>query len=185
MEAPNPVPYDLAYWQNYVALDATERGHHLTRVRAEMVRRWCGPGEIVDIGIGGGAFVREMQCLGHDVNEHALQWLDIEKRRWWQDRDVDTLTFWDSLEHIYDHQPLLKQCKTYVFVSTPIYRDAEHCVTSKHFKPNEHIWYFTDRGLVRYFADNGFELQERNRDEERFGREGIGSYCFARMLPVR
>ena len=51
---------------------------------------------------------------------------------------------------------------------------------SKHFKPNEHVWYFTDWGLRLWFEEQGFDCLETNYDETNIGREGINSYVFRR-----
>jgi hypothetical protein len=152
--------------------------------RLAWVRRETNPNLVVDIGIGAGGFCRAASCDGHDVGDAAINWLRIWNRQWkWT--EVDAMTFWDSLEHIVYPDPILALCRRLCFISMPIYDSVEHCLRSKHFKPGEHVWYFTDRGLIRFMADRGFKLVERNRDEERFGREGIGSYCFERVLPLR
>lgn len=87
---------------------------------------------------------------------------------------------WDSLEHIADPAALLARVRQWLFVSMPIYRDREHCLASKHFKPGEHIWYFTDAGFIRWASGLGFDLRERNRIESSIGREDVVSYSFRR-----
>jgi len=93
-------------------------------------------------------------------------------------REICALTMWDSIEHMEDPNEFLKCNHEWIFLSTPIYEGAEHCIRSHHYKPGEHIWYFTERGLIGYMLDHGYEMIERSRFEERFGRKDIGSYAF-------
>ncbi len=98
------------------------------------------------------------------------------------DRDpIPLMTMWDSIEHMKNPRVILKLCTSMVFISTPIYESAEACLHSKHFKPGEHLWYFTDHGLKRFMAQEGFCLLTQNRMEENVGREGIGTYAFSRV----
>ena len=57
---------------------------------------------------------------------------------------------------------------------------SAHALASKHFKPNEHLWYFTDRGIKRFMFEHGFGFFGQNELETDAGREGIGSYAFKR-----
>lgn len=174
--------YGDDYWEEFRAKDDTPIGKDLTELRAQFVRRWKPPSipdsQVVDVGIGGGAFVEHMGCYGTDVNQRAIAWLRARKSLWLGD-SVEAMTFWDSLEHIRHPYKLLDRTQ-WAFVSTPIYESAEHCIRSKHYKPGEHLWYFTAAGLTEFLADLGFELQGENRMEESCGRVDIGSYAFVR-----
>jgi hypothetical protein len=135
---------------------------------------------LVDIGIGGGAFVEAMGCKGFDVNALALEWLQ-ERGSLWNDQPIACMTFWDSMEHMVDPRPTLKQCELLAFISTPIFKSAEHCLTSKHLKMPEHLWYFTEDGLCRFMAEAGFVVIEATRIEQAVGRVDIGTYAFQRV----
>ena len=63
----------------------------------------------------------------------------------------------------------------------PIYEDSRHCLKSKHFKPGEHLHYFTHDGLLLWFEQQGFACVEHNDIESQLGREGITSYAFRRV----
>lgn len=159
-------------------------GRVLTALRWGFVTKWV-PDEflcqVLDVGIGGGAFCDAGAEQGVDVNEYAIQWL--KKHRdvcLWDTEPVPVMTFWDSIEHIADPDVYLGRAEKWVFISTPIYKSREDCLVSKHYKPGEHLWYFTDRGLMRFMVDRGFELTDSNRLEDDAGREGIGSYAFKR-----
>lgn len=175
------VPYDSAYWQKYLVMDATEMGAELTRARVDMVRRHHMGGG-VDVGIGGGRFVRESGFHGYDVNKDAVEWLKQEGA--YLDPYLckpEAVTCWDSLEHIPNPDLLLNAIGKWLFVSMPIYEGQAHCLGSKHYRPGEHIHYFTAEGLVNYCADRGFMLVEHNTVESDIGREGIISFAFLKV----
>lgn len=174
-----PMDYEGAYFAKYQELDATPMGEALTRARVEMVRRHF-TGQVLDIGIGGGRFVEESGGFGFDVNPEALQWLEANgcyKNPYF---GWDAMSFWDSLEHIPDPELVLRSVGDWAFVSMPIYKDQADCLKSKHFKPGEHIWFFTDWGFIDWMDRQGFEMMERNDIESKLGREGILSYAFRR-----
>jgi Methyltransferase domain len=143
-------------------------------------------GALVDVGIGSGAFIearrsRHRTTYGYDVNPAGLAWL--EQRMLLVDPHLvsfDAVTLWDVLEHIPDFQSLLANVKDWVFTSLPIFRDAEHALGSKHFKPEEHYWFFSRDGLVFAMKLCGFALVSESKVETELGREDIGTFAFRR-----
>ena len=175
-----PMSYDGSYWDEYKRRDASEMGALLTNARVEFAKQHWG-GELVDIGIGGGRFVREADCYGFDVNDNAIDWLVTHKR--FVDpykRKVEAISCWDSLEHISNPIELLNQVNKWVFVSLPIFKNCDDVVRSKHYKPGEHIWYFTNTGFITWMQENNFYLVEHSQVESLLGRDGIISYAFRR-----
>lgn len=171
--------YDDGYLEHKKARENTEVGRLLVQQRCKFVGR--GGSGIVDVGVGAGLFMKACECLGYDVNPRVVEWLKETGK--WHDiyKDpIDTACFWDSLEHMLTPEAALVHVTNEVFLSMPIYASGEHAIKSKHFKPNEHLWYFTEPGLIGWMQKQGFSLLERNCDEERYGREGIGSYRFSR-----
>lgn len=174
-------PYDRRYWNRYREQDATDMGRLLTEARVGWVRdhhrEW-----IVDVGIGGGRFVEECpRALGFDINPNAVDWL--KDRDCYFDpyvRGIEAASFWDSLEHIHNPGPLLRNITRRVFVSVPIFENAEHVIHSKHFRKDEHCWYFTAQGLAKFMRRFGFELRDSCRVETDLGREDIGTFYFER-----
>ena len=174
-----PMQYDGSYFENYRRLDATEMGEALTQVRVDMVRRHH-QGEVLDVGIGGGRFVTECGAIGFDVNPEAVKWLE-EQGLFRDPPQAAALTFWDALEHIPSPARALEGAAEWVFVSMPIYLDSADALASKHFKPGEHLWYWTKDGLIRWFHRHGFACMEVNQAESDLGREGIMSFAFKRI----
>jgi hypothetical protein len=181
-QPPAPGLYDEDYFKHYVELDASPISAELTAERMLLVLRHH-EGEIVDVGVGGGRFVREANCYGWDVNPYAIKLLhDSGRLRDPRSQPVDAVTMWDSIEHMTDPGEILQNVRQWAFISTPIYTSEDDAIASKHFKPGEHLWYFTEAGLLSFMQTQGFRLQEANRMECTW-REGIGSYAFRRIEP--
>lgn len=176
--------YEGDYFAKYQELDATPIGEALTKARIEFVAKYTNPWIGVDIGIGGGRFVTESSCCGYDVSEEACTWLELRDSYidpYAYPRSIDHATCWDSLEHIPDPEAFLATVKSWLFVSMPTYKNQADCLASKHYKPGEHLWYFTIEGFTRWAAKQGFELMEINHAESELGREGITSFAFRRI----
>jgi hypothetical protein len=173
-------PYDAAYFEKYRQMDQTATGAALTEARVYFVSRYC-EGTVCDVGIGGGRFVTEYGARGFDINQEAVRWL-IEQRAFadpYQTR-FDALTFWDSLEHIHDIKGAVARAGRFVFVSLPIFTGHAHVLRSKHFRKDEHCWYFTRRGFVEFMDGEGFDLLECSLMEQALGREDIETFAFRR-----
>jgi hypothetical protein len=178
-------PYDQAYFERFDRQAQTSIGRALMVARHDFVERHY-QGILIDVGIGSGAFValrRRYQRVtyGYDVNPAGMQWLD--KRMLLVDPYLvpfPAMTLWDVIEHIGDFQLLLANVLDWVFLSLPIFRDAEHVLRSKHFRPDEHHWYFTRDGLLFAMKLCGFALVSESTVETELGREDIGTFAFKR-----
>lgn len=174
-------PYDATYFEKYLGYAQTDLGRALNEARLALVaRHWTG--SIVDIGIGCGQFVESRPATwGYDVNPAGVEWLRARSLYLNPYRyDTRAITCWDSLEHIADPTPLLAGVREMVFVAVPIFRNLAHVRASKHFRPDEHCWYFTRRGLIEFMGAHAFTCVEENDDETRLGREDIRSFAFRR-----
>lgn len=174
-------PYDASYFAKYLGYRDTELGRRLTQCRVDLVdRHWAGP--VVDVGIGAGAFVEARpRTRGYDINPCGQQWL-LERGLFCNPYTeiVDAVTLWDVLEHIPDFDRLLARVTARVFVCMPVYGGACEVLASKHWRPQEHCWYFTSFGFLAVMGSLGWELLEHNEEETRLGREGIASFAFRR-----
>lgn len=185
--------YDKAYFDRYAALADTEMGRKLNAARVGLVRRHigdvalsCGKA-VLDVGIGSGAFIEAMRAsgfrdvYGYDVNPAGVEWL---KRRGCY-RDLyrlvgNAITFWDSLEHIRDPKAALDRCSDWAFVSIPVFRDAQHVMTSRHYRKTEHFWYFTRKGFMDFTKSCGFQVVDITATETALGRDGIETFVLRR-----
>lgn len=178
---PQKRPYDESYFARYQKMADTPKGRALTRARIQMVaRHYHGP--VLDVGIGSGQFVETRpNTRGYDVNPAGVEWLKLRGR--WANLYAGrypALTFWDALEHIDRPDVAVAKAEQWVFVSVPIFTDGDAILTSRHFRKDEHIFYWTHTGLLRWFAEQGFDCIEHNIAETELGRDGIGSYAFRR-----
>jgi hypothetical protein len=180
--------YDERYFEEYERRANTPMGAALTKARLDLVRAhfpgWRG--RLIDIGVGSGQFVRAAGCKGYDINPRAEHWLKYSQR--WRDPYKPpgpvAISCWDSLEHIADPDRLVSQVGRWVFVSLPIFKDAEHVLSSKHFKPDEHIWYWTEKGFKNWLDRLGFDCLYHSEIETELGREDIHTFVFRRKKGV-
>ncbi len=184
-----PIEYGPDYFQIVRRKSESVPGLALNGSRCQLVEKYWH-GDILDVGVGSGAFLERWgleRGYGYDVADEPRAWLgergilrDPHERR--AEDLPPVFTCFDSLEHgtENDARALLAKCRQLVFVSVPIFERAEDVLGSRHFKPGEHILYFSEPGLIRFMKESGFLLLERNRMEEAYGREGVGSYAFYR-----
>lgn len=179
-------PYDKAYFDKYVKYD--EASHAINEARLDLTKQFTHTGDvIIDIGIGCGAFVRDMQddphvsTYGFDINPAGVDWLNQQKRFLDASRaQVDVMTFFDSLEHIKEPDKILSNIMRTAIVAAPIYTDVKHLLRSKHFRKDEHCWYFTWVGTINFMKAHGFDFVYSDKREEKCGREDITSFVFSR-----
>lgn len=72
----------------------------------------------------------------------------------------DIVCFWDVLEHIKDIreiEPFLAQTEN-IAISVPIVKEGIDLEKWKHFKPGEHVFYFTKETLSLFFLNYGFKM---------------------------
>lgn len=180
-------PYDDAYWAKYVAYSKTPLGERLTAFRVDLVNKYTR-GEVLDFGIGCGSFVEARglgRTRGYDINPAGVAWLQergVYRNPWAHEgRKFDAITFWDALEHVPNPGPLLDTIERFAFVSMPIFTGSPADLPKwKHFRPDEHCWYFTRDGFVAWMRGHGFGLLEESAYESTLGREDIGTFVFRR-----
>lgn len=188
------VPYDLEYFEKYVMDETTLMGVELNKRRLDVVKRWARNFKIIDIGVGCGTFIKyalagDFDISGYDINPCAVHWLvkhgvyeNIHKT----DKKFMCYTFWDSLEHIPEPQKILDKIGlgAYVFVSMPIFENLNDIIKSKHYRPDEHYYYFTPLGLLKWFSKHGFSVKSIMDFEQEAGREKIKTFLFEKK-PIR
>lgn len=176
--------YDAAY----LAKCASHPAHlvqSINEARRHFVARHVGHlASVVDVGVGDGAFVRARpHTWGLDINPAARQWLATFDRLAANVFDFCAVTMWDTLEHVPDPatdylDDIRPGC--HLFVSVPIFHSLDDIRTSRHYRPGEHLYYFTVDGLVRWLGWHGFRLLEASDFETEHGRDTIGSFAFRR-----
>lgn len=184
---PSNYEYGEQYYNNYINREGTEIAVNLNKARVNLAKKYCK--KVLDIGIGSGEFIKNfgIDCAyGFDINPYGIKWLKenhIYMNPYEEDISVkvDGVTLWDTLEHMVSPSEFLDYIeKEYVIVSLPIFDNILKVKNSKHFKPGEHLLYFTAQGLINLFEDNGFNVIEMNDAETLAGRENILSFVFRR-----
>lgn len=181
-----PVPYDAAYFDKYVGYEGADIAVRINNARKSLVARHIEPGHaLLDVGIGSGEFIKSRpNTFGHDVNPKAIAWL--KDRKLWAEslRAFTAFSFWDVLEHVETPKDYFDQMDagSLLFTSLPIFDDLTRIRESKHYRPDEHFWYFTESGFVGWMGKHGFSLLEVNDDETVAGREAIKSFAFVRAF---
>lgn len=174
-------PYGEEYFDKYRGYAGTEMGEAITAARVAFVDRFFG-GAVIDVGIGSGQFLEARAgTTGFDINPAAVAWLN-ERSAFADPRyaPVPAATFWDSLEHIPDPRQILDNLTEWSFVSLPIFRGPEHVLASKHYRRDEHCWYFTRDGFVAWMASHGWRIAGQSDMESSLGREDILTFAFQR-----
>ena len=195
------VPYEKDYWQKYVDYRGTETSKAINDARINLIKRYCKPqAKILDIGIGSGEFIQTATLNsfithGYDVNNVAKEWLQI-RNIWYNIEeesvkdDYDAITMWDVMEHMKNPSQLLSKIAsgTLVFISIPCFENfhkngrlLQGIKESKHYRPNEHYYYFSKKSLCEFMKLCGFETLEMNQKEIEAGRVDIYSFAFKKI----
>jgi len=177
--------YDSKYFARYQRQAKTPIGRQLMERRVSFVEQHY-LGTLVDVGIGSGAFVDLRNTTGRpttgfDINPAGVEWLRTRGLLTDPWQGVRAVSMWDVLEHMPDFDDLLKVVSEWVFVSIPTFVDGEHVLRSKHYRKDEHVWYFTISGLVDTLGSLGFVLVDMSDMETRLGREDIMTFAFRRQ----
>lgn len=181
------VPYDEAYYQKCAGYDGSDIAQRINAGRVDLVDRHVGDERrVLDIGVGSGEFVRARPSTwGFDINPRAVELLR-EAGKWADDLAAfRAFSLWDVLEHIEMPNNYFRKMApgSHLFCCLPIFSSVTAIRQSKHYRPGEHLYYFTERGLLNWMGEYRWEMLERSEYETGAGREDIVSYAFRRSLP--
>lgn len=184
------IAYDDDYFKHYVSLAGSETEARLNAGRVAMLLRHIAGVNVLDVGIGNGSFIQSadragLRAMGLDVNPAAVDWLQQRKLLASSVRGFDAVTFWDSLEHMETPEVHLSRIAAgaRVFVALPIFESLDKVRNSKHYKPGEHLYYWTATGFVDWMRLHGFRFLEQSNHEVEAGREAIGAFAFVKEPP--
>ena len=190
------VQYDAAYLAKCAAYDP-EISARVNAGRIKMIEYFCGicipdvqNQKILDIGVGSGDFFRAaekrgLDIKGYDVIPEVAKSLD-QRGKYASNADgFDIITLWDTIEHMPSPASWLKRINksSLLFVSVPIFDSFADIRKSKHYRPGEHLYYWTNKGFVDYMALYGYRLLGRSDHEICAGRDNVMAYAFCRELP--
>lgn len=185
------VAYDSRYLANYDAYAVGPIADALNAGRVAMLARYLPAGStVLDVGAAAGQFVRAAQSWGFEargfdvIPEAALRLRNAKL----YDEDpalFDAVTLWDCVEHMEDPELCLGRVTkgSILLAAVPVFDDLRRVRESKHFKPGEHLYYWTAQGFIDWMRLYGFRLLEQSTHETDAGRESIGAFAFCRDLP--
>lgn len=114
------------------------------------------PSSLLDVGYGNGAFLMVAsrtipQCYGYDITDLRIP-VGCKRAKDITVDSYDVVCFFDSLEHMDDIEIVKKLKTNYICISTPWchYLSDDWFENWKHHKPDEHLWYFDDKSLVKF-----------------------------------
>ncbi len=124
------------------------------------------------------------RLFGTDVNPKGVEWLKKNQMLLPPTLKANILTFWDTFEHIPNVDDIIRENDPeWIFVCMPVYLNEDHVFRSKHYRPGEHCWYFTEEGFREVMLQRGYRLYEMNCSEVVWGlREDILSFAFRKKL---
>lgn len=146
--------YDITYLKTYInhktcdAMSATRAGAILQSIDLPE------NGKILDVGYANGAFLKAMQHIGYDVYGIDLHGQDmgITEVDFDYPAVFDLVSFFDVLEHFEDLTLPQKLQTRNIIVSLP-WRPSffpKYPEKWKHYKPGEHLHYFSPESLDEY-----------------------------------
>lgn len=185
------VEYGGDYYAKVKAYEGSEIAKKVNEGRvALLARHLLAKARVLDWGAGSGAFIHAaaatgFETFGYDIN--PLSRIELQNRSLLaQDPYLfDAVTMWDTIEHMEQPGAVFQSVKkgAHLFASIPIFEDLKKVHESKHYRPGEHLYYWTAKGFTDWMALWGFRLLEQSAHEVEAGRESIAAFAFCRDLP--
>jgi len=168
--------YDLDYYERMLRLNA-QTGEQISKVRWEWINE-INPRIVLDYGSGCGFFrtyrPADITVYSYDVGPYPQTGIELTI--------YDVVCFWDVLEHLPDFKPLepVLALSRYVALSLPIKPQDTLWNDWKHFKPGEHLHYWTGETVQEFFQKYGFKLMKSGYPECP-PRQDIKSFLFKKL----
>jgi len=146
------------YGQQYIhdRYDAYATTEPMSYLRLGFLKSFCPKGKLLDVGYGNGSFVKAtlkagFDAYGNDVHhaDYGVREMALAGNEQW-----DVVTFFDSLEHFPDFKPVrdLARRAKWLLISFPNRpRFFPRNRDWKHYRPGEHLHYFTLCSLASLF----------------------------------
>ena len=158
---PDFEPFD--YGDSYVAGYADKPTRDMAYLRLGFLSAFYSQrGKLLDVGAGDGAFVRAALQAGFDAYAQDIaERNDGLPRVTALDGEFDVVTCFDSLEHFPDLLQIFR-AKAAVYVVTIPHRPQDLTDDNvgewRHYKPDEHLHYFSKESLGLFFHRAGYRL---------------------------
>jgi SAM-dependent methyltransferase len=176
----------VPYFEKCGGYEGQEIAQKINAGRIALVDRYASPGRrVLDVGVGSGEFIKSRaETFGIDVDPDAQAWLKAAGK-WADDFSAfRAFTFWDVIEHVetpeeyFDRMP----AGSYLFTCLPIFDDLARIRESKHYRPGEHLYYWTQAGFIAWMKLHRFAHLATQTFETEAGRDSILSFAFYRVI---
>jgi hypothetical protein len=155
------IKYDVTYYYNLLKIH-THTAKQICETRWKFISQLSFNNKwpvVLDYGCGVGWFAAFKPAFIKDENMDTFDIMPVPQTGM-RHTQYDVITLWDVLEHIPDFtdlEPLLKNTD-YVVISLPIRPVGMFWDKWKHFKPGEHLHYYTVELLEALFKLYKFDL---------------------------
>jgi hypothetical protein len=171
--------YNLGYYENMLRMYSAT-AEKINKIRWEWIRSHCNPLTVLDYGCGVGWFRAFRPETGLTVNTFDIGEFPQTGIRL---SEYDLICFWDVLEHLpsFDVIEELLDKAQYVAATVPIVpeRRSFDLRKWKHFKPGEHLHYWTSEMVIDMFEAYGYKLVTTGTPECP-PRQDVHSFLFER-----
>jgi hypothetical protein len=174
--SPDASIYDKSYVLKYQRYEKTVTNRNINEYRFGRIP--SGTKGLLDYGCGVGSFVKYcningLVAHGYDLNPYG----DYCDPAILMD-EYDTVSFWDSIEHIVDPVRLIRGIGARsIVISTPSTDDFKGKKSDipkwRHYMPEEHVHYFNEKSLRALLESAGYEVVFVDYGESEF-RQGGG-----------
>jgi hypothetical protein len=144
--------YDLQYFEKMLRQNS-KTAEEICKIRWEFIRS-CGQ-RVLDYGSGVGWFrafrPEDKEVDSYDIGPYPQTGI--------RNNSYDVICLWDVLEHLpsFEEMEDIFTQTSYVAVSIPIKPAKTKIENWKHFKPGEHLHYFTVESLDAFFKKYDFK----------------------------
>lgn len=163
----SPIQYDSSYIEKYNAYPLRQLAY-IRLATLRQLQKITGIRPVFDYGCGSGAFIDACE-----ENRISVSGYDPATNKNNEPHNLSaygTVTFFDVLEHIPDIERIMLMLPHSIIVAIP----DSSCVFSgevewqrwRHYRPNEHLFYFSPISLNLLFKKYGYELKFDNYDED-------------------
>lgn len=152
--------YNREYYERFADRGQSEIGRRIYQSRWNLIEKHChGNMRLLDYGCASGAFHKSsrngFECYGYDINPYS-EFKDRPER-------VEILTMWDVIEHINTPVDIIRDINPdWVFVSTPNVEGVTDIESWRHYRPKEHLYYFSLESLEGVLKKAGYKVIEHN-----------------------
>jgi len=153
--------YDINYYEKMLRQNS-KSAERISRVRWKFISP-LNPKYVLDYGSGVGWF-RAYRPEGVKVDTYDIG--DFPQTGITQSF-YSVVCFWDVLEHMANLSEIegILNMTNYIALSLPVKPDSQPLRSWKHFKPGEHLHYFSEQSLDDIFEKYNFNLLLKGKPE--------------------